>query len=324
MSDTTKIEWTDYTWSPWEGCTKVSPGCAHCYAETRNHRFGNDNWGRGKPRRLVVDWRKPVRWNAESAGRMEIGNQVINRTVFPSLCDPFDDEVPIEWFARFLKLIHDTPCLNWLLLTKRPENFRKRLGMVKATDDEFGAWLLGWFLAANRQYNAPDRFVAVPDNVWIGASVEDQIRADERIPELLKIPAARRFLSVEPLLGPVTLSLDNRNGPDLGHMAFIDWVIIGGESGVHSRQCKIEWIQDIVSQCRAAGVPPFVKQLGSLATCDNANVFDWPADARLLASDQVEGAASCLIKTRHPKGGDIEEWPDQLRVREFPNLRQFV
>lgn len=290
MSEQTAIEWADATWNPWEGCTKVSPGCANCYAEARNHRFGMDNWGKGKPRRRTSasNWKKALVWNR--APRLAPNDQAPR--IFPSLCDWLDPEVPIEWLADFLKLVHDTPNLRWLLLTKRPELFDRRIQDVINRCDRMSV------LEISLRYWAHEG--QAPHGVWIGASVEDQQRADELIPELLKIPAAVRFLSVEPLLGPIEFGAvpgglvspiyqDRRNK--------IDWVIVGGESGAKARPCNIDWIRRVVQDCRGAGVPCFVKQLGSKPTQE---------EDRLLI--------------KHPKGGDINEWPEDLRVREFPNV----
>lgn len=324
MSDLTTIEWCDHTWNPWEGCTKVSPGCTHCYAEARNHRFGNDNWGKSKQRRRIVDWKKPLRWNAEPnmcnlcgvAFSTDVASTHRHGSIipsfrrprmFPSLCDWLDQEVPIEWLADFLKLIHDTPNLDWLLLTKRPENFWDCVGDALAFIEKvIGDWPdrdpetnLGHML---NDWHAQ----SPPTNVWVGVSVEDQRRADERIPELLKIPAKVRFLSVEPLLGPV----DIKFGYDAEEEVYVPyplvndeptnqlhWVIVGGESGPRARPCNVEWIRGILQQCEAAAVPCFVKQLGS----------------RPLSNRGPQ-----LIKLKHPKGGDPSEWPEDLRVRQFP------
>jgi protein gp37 len=151
----------------------------------------------------------------------------------------------------------------------------------------------------------------IPLNVWVGTSVEDQTRADERIPALLKIPAVGRFLSVEPLLGQVDLSpIIVRDGSIL-HLAMdlrmcgVHWVIIGGESGPGARPCNVDWIRSLIYQCGAAGVPVFVKQLG--------------ARARDLVHDEDGnplGTQNLLLT--HPKGGDPADWPEDLRVREFP------
>lgn len=213
--------------------------------------------------------------------------------VFPSLCDWLDDEVPIEWLADFLKLIQDTPNLDWLLLTKRPENFWKRINDVFEHPPAIGL---------SRWLESFDRF-GLPEHIWIGTSVEDQKRADERIPELLAIPAKVRFLSVEPLLGPVDLAYSCFNGADsLGSMPGIHWVIVGGESGPGARPCNIEWIRSIQRACHYARTSVFVKQLGS----------------SVRGPAQHEGTHREYI-LHHPKGGDPEEWPHDLRVREFPS-----
>lgn len=328
MSEQTKIQWCDHTFNPWEGCTKVSPGCLHCYAETRNHRFGMDNWGKGKPRRRTSasNWKQPLKWNRDADAEYhqaiedcKIGGLPFDwhrpRVFCASLADWLDDEVPIDCLADLLKLIHDTPNLDWLLLTKRPENFFALLQcawryMATRSDlREATQWVINW---ENRGQ--------FPQNVWIGTSVEDQKRADERIPELLQIPAKIHFLSVEPMLGPIDFdSVRHGNDPDLTMIdsGMIHWAIFGGESGPGARPCDMLWIQDGIRQCRAAGVAPFVKQLGSIAACGNANCFDFPDD-EMLAS-YGEGAAAVRLMTRDSKGGDMAEWPEDLRIREFPS-----
>lgn len=316
MSENTKIQWADNTFNPWEGCTKVSPGCLHCYADTRAQRFGQVKWGKGQPRRRTsaANWKLPVKWNREAAqaerdhdaDMIEYADRTESwtrpRVFCASLADWLDDEVPIEWLADLLKLIHDTPNLDWLLLTKRPENFNKRveqvwLGATPMTP--FSYWLSLWIGSMN-----PVERQEPPANVWLGASVEDQARADERIPKLLSIPAKVRFLSCEPLLGPVDLEpwlKVQRDYATTADFNGIDWCIIGGESGPNARPCNVDWIRSLVSQCRAAGVAPFVKQLG-------ANIKE-----RITEGGQVHG-----ILMHDKKGGDPAEWPDDLRVREFP------
>lgn len=286
----------------------MSPGCANCYAAARNHRFGMDNWGKGKPRRRTsaANWKKPLAWNKVDLSKPETWG--VRARIFPSLCDWLDDEVPIEWLADFLKLIHDTPNLDWLLLTKRPENWASRIEGVlqwieghsdwgtpgKHRHEDLRNWLGDWFVLRKS-----------PANVWHGASVENQRCADERIPELLKIPARVRFLSVEPLLEEVDLSvaLDDCNGIPRDM-----WVIVGGESGPGARRCDVQWVRSVVVQCKAAGVPCFVKQMGSRST--------WSAPDLERGVGQVFSELS----TKHTKGGDPAEWPEDLRVREFPVL----
>lgn len=331
MSEETKIEWCDYTFNPWEGCTKVSDGCKNCYAEARNKRFSaGANWGKGKPRRRTspATWRKPLKWNEwpficgrcgrgwSCAGRcletMEhdpCGGELRRQRAFPSLCDWLDGEVQIEWFTDFLYLVFKTPNIDWLLLTKRIENCLDHLAKAlkyaffnasKYMDKPgFMDWLDEWCQGKP------------PCNVWLGVSVENQEMADKRIPELLKIPARVRFLSCEPLLGPLDLAFDEieQDSPDEKPIrkltesgCLIDWVIVGGESGPGARPCNIQWIQSIKGQCRLANVPCFVKQMGAASI------------EELLAGGLYR------LAFKHKKGGDPSEWPESLRVREFPVL----
>lgn len=325
-----KIEWCDHTFNPWEGCTKISPGCAHCYAEARNHRFGLDNWGKGKPRRRTsaANWKKPLQWNktaicdcgyaeifgsddCRNCGERFAGHRQRKPRVFcASLSDWLDDEVPIEWLADLLKLIHDTPNLDWLLLTKRPENWASRIHKARnymmRVDADVSVWLNDWLPKAEMP-GMPARDGRAPENVWIGTSVEDQPRADERIPELEKIPAKIHFLSVEPML-------ENIIFPRLDG---IDWAIFGGESGPNARPCNVEWIRQGIMDCKAAGVAPFVKQLGKVIIGEN--VQEWPS--KYLTGDGYDGWSVTLSDK---KGGEISEWPEDLRVREFPDEKAEV
>lgn len=318
MSENTKIEWCDHSWSPWRGCTKVSPGCANCYADALATRFGPTwgNWGKGKPRVLAKNWGDPVKWN-KAAGKAWSDRVVasvftpldqpelapapyVRPTVFPSLCDWLDEEVDAKWLAEFLQLIRRTPNLTWLLLTKRPENFRTRLSEVREL-----ALARSWFELHGFVHHWLDRLdTPPPANVWVGTSVEDQTRSDERIPALLSIPAVGRFISAEPLLGPIETGLTYYDGPQWDYGSeVVEWVIIGGESGPGSRPCKMDWIRSLASQCKAGGVPVFVKQLG--------------------AKPEIEAPSGGWMQpfpVRHPKGGDPAEWPEMLRVREFPNF----
>lgn len=231
MSDATAIEWTDATFNPWWGCTKVGPGCDHCYAETLAGRFGTQ-WGVGAKRREFGDkhWNDPVRWNkaAQKAGK--------RRRVFcASMADVFDNDAPAGVRERLWALIESTPWLDWQLLTKRIGNVAK---MVPP------AWMASGF----------------PSNIWIGATVVNQAEADRDVPKLLQIPAAIRFLSIEPMLGPVDL-----RAVKFGHMMAIsklDWIICGGESGHKARTMHPDWARALRDQCAAAGVPFLFKQWG--------------------------------------------------------------
>lgn len=227
------IEWTDHTFNPWMGCSKVSPGCAHCYAETlMDKRLGKARWGKGKPRvhTSLDNWHQPLVWdiNARKRGARP-------RVFCASVADVFDPEVPYEWRYDLFELIEATSNLDWLILTKRPEKIERMIAEIATPVCE--AW--------NREGIAPA-------NIWLGASVEDQTRADIRIPALLKVAAAIHFVSVEPLLELV----------DLGDISGLDWVIVGGESGPRARPMRAEWALSIRDQCLSAGVAFFFKQWG--------------------------------------------------------------
>lgn len=241
MAENSKIEWTDHTFNPWEGCQKVGPGCDHCYAETRNARFGGGqavNWGPGAPRKRTsaANWRKPLAWNRD-AGAFYAQHGRRQRVFCSSLADVFDNAVDPTWRRDLFDLIELTPNLDWLLLTKRIGNVVR----MPPTHD--------W---------------AARGNVWLGATICNQSEADRDIPKLLAVPARRRFLSMEPLLGPV----------DLGHSCrlaafhtteLLDWVIVGGESGPEARPMNPRWAADLRDQCQAAGIPFLFKQWGEWA-----------------------------------------------------------
>ena len=230
MGESTAIAWTDHTFNPWWGCERVSPGCQHCYAEAFAKRTGHDVWGKSSDRRFFGDahWNEPVKWNRAALERRQVA------LVFcSSMADVFEDRPDlVEHRDRLFDLIEVTPHLRWQLLTKRPQNV---MPLVPAR------WL--------------HRF---PLNVWVGTTVEDQTRADERIPELVRIPADVRFLSCEPLLGPVNLHrwLVAADPP------LVDWVIVGGESGPGHRPLVLDHARSLVDQALAAKVPVFFKQIG--------------------------------------------------------------
>jgi protein gp37 len=239
------IAWTDYTFNPWWGCARVSPGCERCYAEVFDHRTGGDHWGPQAPRRFfgVKHWNEPVAWN-----RRRRNDDPRHRVFCSSMADVFERHADAgirerQDLARgvLCNLIERTPLLDWQLLTKRPENV---LEMVPER------WRDGF-----------------PSNVWMLTTAEDQARADQRIPELLKIPARVRGVSVEPMLGAVDLTewFYRCDGdclrPDLPHgEPIIDWVICGGESGPRRRPFDLAWLESLAAQCDDAGTALFVKQ----------------------------------------------------------------
>lgn len=262
MGRDSKIEWTTHTFNPWRGCTKVSPGCTNCYAESLSKRFNGTLgiWGDKGTRVVAAEsyWQQPRKWDRAAK---ESGER--HRVFCASLADVFEDRPElIAPRVRLFHLITETPSLDWLLLTKRPENVRRFYG----GDGVSRSWS-----------------ESMPPNAWIGTSVENQATADERIPHLLAIPATVRFLSMEPLLGPVDLGCAYAVPPYCtwcsgheplckGRLDGIDWVIVGGESGPGARPMHPWWAKSIQERCHVAGVPFFFKQWGEWMP------FDGPSD----------------------------------------------
>lgn len=263
MSENSKIEWTDHTFNPWIGCARVSPGCDHCYAAVSTPaRTMNIAWGASVPRHRTTPetWAAPIRWNKRHAeffaahGRRQ-------RVFCASLADVFDNDVDPAWRRDLFDLVEMTPHLDWLLLTKRIGNVRRLLPVHD--------WCVG------------------RDNVWLGATVVNQEEADRDIPKLLAVPARVRFLSMEPLLGPVEFSNVSKRADaisQLGKKALsgIDWVIAGGESGRDARPMHLSWARSLRDQCAAAGVPFLFKQWGEWAPGSN-----WPDDVPIPSGERA-------------------------------------
>jgi protein gp37 len=241
MGENSAIEWTDHTFNPWVGCTKVSPACDNCYAEGWAKRTGQSGLWRGERRRTSAsNWKTPVTWNrwAERDG--------VRRKVFcASLADVFDNQVPDEWRADLWRLIASTPHLDWQLLTKRPQNIAKMLP---------GDWGHGYA------------------NVWLGTTVESRDEADRRIQHLQAVPARVRFLSCEPMLGDVSLRWlsgvpyndrlnAGRSVNEYDGAKGIHWVIAGGESGGKRRPMDLAWPRKLRDECRDLGAAFFMKQI---------------------------------------------------------------
>ncbi len=242
MGENTKIEWAHHTFNPWYGCQKIGPGCDHCYAEGWAKRSGLVQWGPDAERRRgsPSNWKKPLAWNAE-AERLGIRYRVF----CASLADVFDNAVPAEWRRDLFDLIELTPQLDWLLVTKRIGNVFRMVADARAHD-----WLAG------------------RKNVWLGITVVNQEEADRDIPKLLQVPACVRFLSMEPLLGPVDLiEAIGMREPVSRYNGWHDlhWVIVGGESGHSARPMAPTWVRSLRDQCEAAGVPFLFKQWGEFA-----------------------------------------------------------
>jgi len=258
MSENTKIEWCDHTFNPWIGCTQVGPGCDNCYAKAefddRRHRAV---WGAGQPRSRTKTWGDPVKWNKQADAFFAAHGR--RQQVFcASLADVFDNEVDSAWRDDLFALIASTPNLDWLLLTKRIGNVGNMLPVPFDFDKHY-------------------------PNVWLGATIVNQAEADRDIPKLLAVPAAQRFLSMEPLLGPVDLTnvspptvegqiwhgIDTITSANRDLRGCIDWVIVGGESGPNARPMHPDWARSLRDQCQAAGVPFLFKQWGEWTPGEN-------------------------------------------------------
>ncbi len=253
-----KIEWCDHTINFWHGCTKVSPGCANCYADSLSRRFGKDIWGPGKARE---DHRPNATKLALKLNRVAAKAGTRPRVFCSSMSDWLDEKIPFRWLADMLSIVRVTTHLDWLLLTKRPGNFFRRMRLVSDLCEEGDGGLEMFDFVETWADGSP------PANVWIGTSVEDRQRADERIPELLRIPARVRFLSCEPLLGPVDLSAYMGRSVSIDdqvavHNFGLHWVIAGGESGPKARPMHPDWVRSLRGQCQSAMVPFFFKQMG--------------------------------------------------------------
>ncbi len=276
MSANSKIQWCDATFNPWFGCRKVASECENCYiTDTAPLRTIGMKHGSARKRTSVGYWKQPLQWNNNCLPFVDSWGEPVRQRVFcASLGDWLDDEVPIEWLADLLALIHATPRLDWLLLTKRPENWSGRIHQVFAQDVTFDLdWLSPWLDGKT------------PANIWIGVSAgADQEAA-------LDIPARIHFLSCEPMLH----ALDTR------HAARFDWVIFGGESGANARRCYLQWIYAGLNFCKANRIAAFVKQLGAQPVWGFPNLQE-----------------SEVAKLHDSHGGDWNEWPEDLRVREFP------
>ena len=304
MADRTKIEWTDATWNPIRGCTRVSEGCRHCYAEVMAGRFSDPGqWGHGLAQRVALPGGgTDHRWT----GKVELVDAALDlplrwrspRRIFVnSTSDLFHEKVLDEWIDRVFAVMALAPQHRFQVLTKRPERMRDYLGHKVTPYNVL-------YEAIAR--NSSDLSESWPlRNVWLGTSIEDQATADDRIPHLLATPAAVRFISAEPLLGPVDLRLivikpsdaPERGKPPVSINALkgwyggadhdparIHWTIVGGESGPGARPMHPDWARSLRDQCQAAGVPFFMKQMSG------------------------------------PRKATMPPIPDDLMVREFPNV----
>lgn len=313
MAENSKIEWTDHTVNFWWGCLKVSPGCAHCYAERDSNRYGRNVFG---PAATTERWRTKGPWTDILKWDKKAKAEGVRRRVFAQSMSDFFEEHPqlVPWRAEAVSILESLEWLDVQLLTKRPENISR---MVPG-------WMERW-----------------PQHVWIGTSVENQAMADKRIPELLKVPAAVRFLSCEPLLGTIDLGRAIGCGyycdEVVGHVDHpfwtrgiaspIHWIIVGGESGPNARPMHPQWARSLRDQCREAGVAFFFKQHGEYIARSQMTpeqLSDMPnttyVNAKPIEGDQIyrvgKKAAGRLL--------DWREWnelpPYRLTKRDITEL----
>lgn len=270
MGKNSAIEWTHHTFNPWWGCVKVSAGCKHCYAETWSRRVGLDIWGARNDRRFFSDahWREPIRWNADATAA-----RVRRRVFCASMADVFEARSDLDLVReRLWSLIEATPALDWLLLTKRPEQIAEK-----------APWGNRW-----------------PLNVWLGTTAENQLWANRRIPILLEHPAVVRFVSCEPLVGHLDLSrwMNANKGEHR-----INWVIAGGESGSKARPVNPEWVRSLRDQCKRANVAFHFKQWGQW--CPDQRGAS--ANAKRVHVFDSFGKASIVVRLgKHAAGRDLD------------------
>ena len=341
----TAIEWTDVSANPLRAvtrdgttgwaCVKVSSGCANCYAESVNKRFGT-----GRP--FTAEGMRDVRVVLDEQRIIRMGTAAIRppyrspdgrpKCFIGDMTDIFGEWVDDNTLDCLFATFALRPDIDFQILTKRPERMAEYLLSTAPPMVDERSWKKAACMDGERftrtyrsQLDAIGRWPLL--NVWLGTSVEDQRAADERIPHLLRCPAAVRFLSVEPLLGLIEFSdVTGRSDAvaQLGKRSLdgIDWVIVGGESGQKARECNVESIRSVVRQCKVAGVRCFVKQLGSrpmerCVACDGMGVDRADRECRRCDGQELQ-----LMDLADPKGGDPSQWPEDLRVRQWPEVRR--
>ena len=304
MADQSKIAWTEATWNPVSGCSKISEGCRNCYAERdwpRLTRLVPAYAGRSFENVACHSERldQPLRWKRP-------------RKIFVnSMSDLFHPDVPEDFIRAVFAIMAAATWHTFQILTKRPERMREILIRWESE---------GLVLRSGYGMKLP--------NVWLGVSVEDQKAANERIPILLETPASVRWVSIEPMIGPVTFrwakwqsgfketleGLLVRN--HLDGLRRLDWIVVGGESGPNARPMEAEWVRKIKYECEEASTPIFVKQLGA--------AYSDPVDGIAGASLKIPEEVIDLLKRRlkHRSGADMDEWPEDLKIREWPEEKQ--
>ena len=309
------IEWTDETVNPFRArtfgktghhCVKISPGCQFCYSSQMQARFGMPSFAE----------------QTKALGEVFLDERVLQRVLhwkkgrrifWCSMTDMFLDDYQDEWIDQCFATMALTPQHIHMVLTKRPERMqayfaKNRRSYIATAADDLGCTKAEWYLNIVPIHSSD---WPLP-NVYLGVSVENQQYADERIPLLLQTPAAVRFVSYEPALGPITferwlpLGCDGPIWPP-----YLKWLIFGGESGPNARPCNIQWAQDARDQCKTAGVPFFMKQFGR-------DPYEAPADMTPGSTAFLRLTSATYVGLHDRKGGDPSEWPEEDRVREFP------
>lgn len=344
------IEWTDETWNPVTGCTRASAGCDNCYAVKMTHRL--ESMGQQKYTGLtVLNGKQDRHFNGqvrchEDALEIPLRWRKPRMVFVNSMSDLFHPDVAFEFIDKVFAVMALCPQHTFQVLTKRPDRMAGYLLKPDrqphphavdqinqcSTDDRIDIERDCVRIPVKKpgdHWSQAARVNVMPwplPNVWIGTSVENQDAADERIPHLLRCPAAVRFLSLEPLLGPMNLRKGvylmpptcSGDRPDEYGTTLdgIDWLIIGGESGHGARPCDISWIRDIINQADSAGVSVFVKQVGSRPY----EIADNGSAVRSWGEAKVQRNGDFVQIHLQDKKGDMNEWPEDLRRREFPKV----
>jgi len=371
----TSIEWTDKTWNPTTGCTRVSEGCRNCYAfQLHDMRHAAHKAGKSVPAQYAKPFKELQMFEDRLSDPMGWRKPAL--VFVNSMSDLFHKDVPELFIDSVFAAMVLAEWHTYQILTKRPERmadyfadeaYRRRrigkaVGLVAPNGPKWRkARKVGEMAVtspARRPGGHPQRMAfALAANVWLGTSMENQKAADERIPHLLRVPAAVRFLSCEPLLDEVILhkylaqcECGHGHGftacPNTGGVAQtchlcdcrqikpkIGWVIVGGESGPDSREFRVGWMRSLIRQCKAVGVPVFCKQLGQRPSSTLPDGEAWPGGNGLWNSqppgDRIgrvtfsgDGFGNYFVGgLKDKKGGNMAEWPDDLRVREFPTVK---
>ncbi|KKN73191.1 hypothetical protein LCGC14_0403640 [marine sediment metagenome] len=323
-----KIEWTESTWNPVVGCTKVSPGCDNCYAERMANRVRGMMYFQSTDKSMAT-WEKydevltmDGKWNGhvfcdESALEIPLHWRKPRMIFSDSMGDMFHKSVPFEFIDKVMGIIVNCPQHTFQILTKRAKRMWEYFdGLFQDYRHSSGVFDLD---AAGKITDILPLL-----NLWLGVTAENQEQADKRIPILLQIPAAVRFVSIEPMLGAVDLSLFGTVPKSWGvgycHIAdLLDWVIVGGESGPGARYCPVDNIRDVVKQCKAAGVPVFVKQMHLWKVRINKILGQKEPKENIYfetIKDAKDWWSECKPKRVLIK--DINQFPEDLRIRQYP------